>query len=284
MALFFSAVYTDALYMALSVGLFLSARRGRWAWAGVLGALAAATRSTGLMLLVPAVLLYAYGPRTDRPPDRPRRAPAGGRELFSRARRLARLATPRYRIRIDVLWLALIPAGVAAYCAWLALDGGSALGPFHAERSWYRHFAGPYGGAWDGIVAGWDGLRQLLSFQTHHVYFRLAGGSPAIAAYHNLMELAFLALALPALVGVLRRLPLAYGAYVLAAMALPLSYPVTPQPLMSVPRYLVVLFPFSIWLGAWLAERARLRRPALAASVCLLVFFTAQFATWHWVA
>jgi hypothetical protein len=81
-----------------------------------------------------------------------------------------------------------------------------------------------------------------------------------------------------------RRLPPAYGAYVLAAIALPLSYPVTPQPLMSVPRYLVVLFPLWIWMGAWLAERPRLRLPALALSLPLLVFFTGQFSTWHWVA
>ena len=40
------------------------------------------------------------------------------------------------------------------------------------------------------------------------------------------MLLAFLLAAVPAVVGVLRMLPLAYGAYVLAALALPLSYPV----------------------------------------------------------
>jgi hypothetical protein len=271
MAFFFSAVYTDALYMALSVGVFWCARNGRWAWAGVLGGLATATRSTGLMLLVPMLLIYLYGPRTDRP--RPVLVRPGWRGLL-----------PCYRPRADLLWLALVPAGVALYGAWLALSGGEALGPFHAEQGWYRHFAGPYVGAWDGLVAGWDGLRQLLSFQTHHIYFKLVGGSPTIAAWHNLMELAFLLLAIPALVGVSRRLPLAYAAYVLAAIALPLSYPVRPQPLMSVPRYLVVLFPLSMWLGAWLAEHPRLRRPAFVVSVLLMSLFVAQFATWHWVA
>jgi hypothetical protein len=272
MAFFFSAVYTDALYMALSVGVFWCARNGRWAWVGVLGGLATATRSTGLVLLVPALLIYLYGPRTDRLRS-VRRWPGWRGALL-----------PRHRPRADLLWLALVPAGVVLYGAWLALSGGEALGPFHAEQGWYRHFAGPYVGAWDGLVAGWDGLRQLLSLQTHHIYFKLAGGSPTIAAWHNLMELAFLALAIPALVGVARRLPLAYAAYVLAAMALPLSYPVRPQPLMSVPRYLVVLFPLSIWLGAWLAEHPRLQRPAFVVSVLLMSLFVAQFATWHWVA
>src|SRR4051794_1249815 len=52
-SLFFSAVYTEGLFLALSVGAFYSARRGRWAWAGILGGLAAATRNVGVMLLVP---------------------------------------------------------------------------------------------------------------------------------------------------------------------------------------------------------------------------------------
>jgi hypothetical protein len=71
---------------------------------------------------------------------------------------------------------------------------------------------------------------------------------------------------------------------VIAALAMPLSYPVAPQPLMSLPRFLLVLFPLSIWLAAWLAARPRLQKPALAVSGLLLVLFVAQFATWHWVA
>jgi hypothetical protein len=53
---------------------------------------------------------------------------------------------------------------------------------------------------------------------------------------------------------------------------------------MSLPRFLVVLFPLGIWLAAWLAEHPRLQRPALACSAALMAVFVAQFATWHWVA
>ncbi|MBA3808504.1 MAG: hypothetical protein H0X28_08955, partial [Solirubrobacterales bacterium] len=270
MALYFSAVYTESLYMALSVGVFLSARQGRWAWAGVLGALAAATRSTGIVLVAPALMIYLYGPREDRPAERVRRA-------GSRLR-------PRYRLRREVLWLALMPLGVLAYCLFLGLSGGDALAPFHAQGSWGRHFAGPYLGIADGVKAAFEGARQLLSFQRHHVYFTDAGGSPFVNAGHNLMLLAFLAAAIPALIGVLRMLPAPYGVYVIAALALPMSYPVSSQPLMSLPRFLVVLFPLTIWLAAWLSERPRLTRPALGVSTLLMVFFAAQFATWHWVA
>jgi Mannosyltransferase (PIG-V) len=270
MAFFFSAVYSESLYLALSVGLFWSARHGRWAWVGVLGALAGATRSAGLVLLVPALIVYLYGPREDRPPDHPG-------QLASRLR-------PRYRLRRDVLWLGLLPMGVVFYGAYLALAGGDALAPLHAQEVWSRHFAGPFVGIWDGLRAAFEGARQLLSGQRHHIYFATGKDSPFVIAGHNLMLLAFLAGAIPAVVGVLRRLPLAYGAYVLAALALPLSYPVTQEPLMSLPRFLLVLFPLGIWLAAWLVERPRLQRPALAASCVLMVFFLGQFATWHWVA
>jgi hypothetical protein len=268
MAFYFSAVYSESLYLALSVGVFLCARQGRWAWVGVLGALAAATRSAGVVLLLPALMLYLYGPREDRAPD-----------FLAVAR-----WRPAYRLRRDVLWLGLVPAGLGIYMTYLALSGGDALMPFHAQDVWSRHFAGPYGGVWDGVKAAFQGARQLLSFQRHHVYFPAAGGSPLIDAGHNLMLLAFLIAAVPALIGVLRMLPLAYGVYVIAALALPLSYPVASQPLMSLPRFLVVLFPLSIWLAAWLAAHPRVRMPALVLSALLMAAFVAQFATWHWVA
>ncbi|HEX3519201.1 MAG TPA: hypothetical protein VHT29_09235, partial [Solirubrobacteraceae bacterium] len=270
MAFYLSAVYSESLYLALSVGVFWCARNGRWAWVGVLGALAAATRNTGVVLLLPAAMIYAYGPREGLPVD------------FVRSAR-ARLL-PAYRLRRDALWLALIPLGIVAYCAYLGLSGGDALAPLHSQGAWGRHFAGPYVGVWDGLRAAFEGARQLLSFQRSHVYFAHTSGSPIVSAGHNVMLCAFLLAAIPALVGVARRLPPAYLAYVLAALALPLSYPPSSQPLMSLPRFLVVLFPLSIWLGAWLAEHRRAQWPVLILSTLLMMSFAAQFATWHWVA
>jgi hypothetical protein len=271
MAFYLSAVYSESLYLALSVGLFLSARRGHWLQVGLLGGLASATRSTGLVLILPALMIYLYGPREDRPPDRERRDGTGR-------------WVPRYRLRRDALWLCLLPLGVVAFAALIALGGGEALAPFHAQQVWGRHVAGPYVGVWDGLVAAFDGARQLLSFQSAHVYFPAAHGSPSIAATHNLMMAGFLVAGLAALVATFRRLPLAYGAYVLAALALPLSYPVSAEPLMSLPRFLLVLFPLTIASASWLAERPRARRPMLVLSGVLMVGFVAQFATWHWVA
>ncbi len=124
MAFYLSAVYSESLYLALSVALFWSARQGRWALVGVLGALAGATRSTGLVLALPALMIYLYGPREDRPPDR-----EGGRLLL-----------PRYRLRRDVAWLALLPAGVLMFAVLLAAAGGDALAPLSAQVAWGTAF------------------------------------------------------------------------------------------------------------------------------------------------
>jgi len=270
MAFFFSAVYSESLFLALSVGLFWSARHGRWLAVGLLGALAAATRSTGLVLLVPALVVYLYGPREDRAPDRP---------LAGRRRWL-----PCYRVRRELLWLGLIPLGMALFGLALALGGGDAWAPLRAQQVWGRHFAGPYVAVWDGLKAAFEGARQLLSFQREHVYFPAANGSPTVAAGHNLLMLGFLAAAVPALIACWRRLPPAYGVYVLVALAMPLSYPVGSEPLMSLPRFLLVLFPLTIASAAWLAERPRAQPWLLGASGLSMAVFVAQFATWHWVA
>jgi hypothetical protein len=285
MAFFLSADYSESLYLALSIGVFLQARRGRWMWVGVLGGLAAATRSTGVLLLLPALAIYLLGPRTDRQADSPLPIRAHAHTaLAGIAAWLRRMLTPRYELRADVLWLALIPAGLAAFMTWFWLAGGEPMAPFHAQALWGRQFAGPFVASWDAARAAFEGARQILSGQSTHLYFPLEGKSADVEAGYNIMLFVFFALAVPLSIGVLRRLPLAYGLYTIAALALPLSYPVSTQPLMSIPRFILVLFPLNMWLAGYLCTRRRAEIAVLAISALALVFFTAQFSTWHWVA
>jgi hypothetical protein len=52
---FFSALYSESWFLALSIGCFVAARRRGWWLAGLLGALAALTRFVGVALIVPLV-------------------------------------------------------------------------------------------------------------------------------------------------------------------------------------------------------------------------------------
>jgi hypothetical protein len=263
MAFFHTAVYSEGLFLALSLGAVYAARRGAWVWAGALGALAAGTRSAGVLLVVPLALLHLQ------------------------ARRDAGLPLLRAPVRehLPLATVALVPLGMLAFCGWFAVTGGEARAPLDAQQVWFREFSGPFVGLWDGWVAAYQGARQLLSGAREPVFFTQAGGDPFVVAQENLVLFAFLLACVPAIIGVVRRLPPAYGAYVVAALVLPLSTPVTPQPLMSIPRFLAVLFPLYLWAGWSLARRGpRVAGALLGVSALLLCFFTARFATWHFVA
>jgi hypothetical protein len=251
-ALYFGAPYSESLFLLVSVGAFYAARTGRWPWAGACLAAAAATRSAGVLLVVPVAVLYVQHVR------------AGGR-------------------RADGLWLLLGPAGLAAFALYLGLSQGDPFAFTSVQDFWYRDFAGPLVGAWDGLVAAVDGARQLLSGSRDPVYFTKAGGDPFRIAGINLMLFGFLAFALAACWGTLRRLPPAYGIWVVVALLLPLSFPVGPQPLMSLPRFLAVLFPIFMWLALVCEEHGWTERVA-GLSGMGLGLFTVQYATWHWIA
>ena len=246
---FLSAVYSESLFLALTLGAFLAARREAWWLAGLLGALAAATRSIGVLLVLPLGMLHLEQHR---------------------------------RTGLSILWIALVPLGLAAYCGYLGLIGSDPLLPFRAQEVWMRSLAGPFAGAWQGAGAAVDGAQQLLSGSRTPVYFELAGGDPFEAARRNLVDFAFLLFAAVALVGAARRLPPAYAAWAFVALALPLSYPVGPQPLMSLGRFVLVLFPLLLWLTAALIDRGWTGR-WLAVSGAALAVLSAQFTVWEFV-
>jgi hypothetical protein len=248
-AVYFGAPYSESLFLLLAVGAFYAARTGRWAWAGACAGLASGTRSAGLLLLLPLGLIWWQ--------SRPRR-PADG------------------------AWLLLAPAGIVAYAAWLGLVEGDALRFLDVQDAWSRELSVPLAGAWDGLVAAVDGVRQLASGSRSPVYFEAAAGDPFRIAAINVMLFATLVFAVVASVGVLRRLPRPYGVWVAASLVLPLSFPVAPQPLMSLPRFVAVLFPIFMWLAVVCEER-RVTDLAAAASAVGLGLFTAQYASWHWI-
>ena len=248
-AVFFGAPYSESLFLLLAVAAFYAARTDRWAWAGAAAAGAAATRSAGVLLLLPLAMLWWT--------SRPRR--------------------PR-----DAAWLLLAPLGLAAYAVFLGLSEGDAWRFLDVQDAWSRELVVPLAGAWDGFGAALDGARQLLSGQREFVYFEQAAGDPYRIAAINLMLFGSLVFAVVACAGCLRRLPKAYGAWVAASLVLPLTFPVKPQPLMSLPRFLAVLFPIFMWLALWSEERRATPRVA-AVSALGLGLFTAQFASWHWI-
>jgi hypothetical protein len=115
-AFFFLAPYSESLFLLLALLSFRSARRGRWALAGMTGALAALTRNIGV-LLVAALVVEAVHQWMERGRDR---VPVK-----------------------EVLWSLLPAAGLGAYLLYWQLFSGDWLAPLHQQANWQRELANP---------------------------------------------------------------------------------------------------------------------------------------------
>jgi hypothetical protein len=253
MSLFLQAVYSESLYLLLTLAAFVLAERGRFAWTGVAGGLALLTRPSAAALL-PCLAIFAWRSR-----DR-LRAFAG---------------------------LALMPLLFVVFPIVLWIDAGDPFAFLHAELDplWTRHFSafGPLGGTWDGLVAGYWGVVQLASGSNAHQYWVHADATtPLRMAALNLEQLLFLALFAGLTVVAWRRFGTPYGLFCALSLAVPLSVPSERWPLLSIPRFGLAVFPFFLAL-AWLGGRPRVHTAIVVVSSTMLGVATAQWALWQWV-
>jgi Dolichyl-phosphate-mannose-protein mannosyltransferase len=251
-ALFLQAVYSESLYLLLTLAAFAFAERRRFLLAGGAAGLAMLTRPTGIALL-PALALLAWH-------ERDRLRAFGG--------------------------LAVAPVLFAAYPLYLWLAEGDPWQFVHAQRIWSRHLspAGPLGGIWDGLRAGWAGIEQLASGSHTHVYWAAVRDTdPIRAATLNVECLAFLVLFVALTVVAWRRFGAPYGLFAALSLAIPLSVPSHRWPLLSLPRFGLTIFPFFLALAV-LGGRPRVHTAILAISSLLLGVAIVQWALWQWVA
>ncbi|MGA8745005.1 MAG: mannosyltransferase family protein [Solirubrobacterales bacterium] len=281
-AMVLSAVYSESLFLLLAVGTFYAGRRSRWALAGLLGGLAAASRNGGILLLVPLLIFYLYGPREDREPDFPAAVvpPAPEPGVLGLGDRLRLWAwtnlPPRYLLRRDVAWFGLVPLGLIAYMTYLAFTTGSPLGPFTHQQHWGRYFL-PLGaiplGIWSVLKAAYGAIPGLDPHLANHL--------SATGVTHHIFALGFLILSLFLLWICWKRLPVAYTAYTAVSLAMALSVPAHNEPLKSFPRFTLVMFPLWIALALWATEHRRVRT-VIAISAPFLALTTILFVTWTW--
>ena len=238
--------------LLLTLAAFALAERRQFLAAGGVTGLALLTRPTGVALL-PALALLAW----------------------------------RERDRLRALGsLAVAPVLFAAYPLYLWQAEGDPWAFLRAQRIWSRHLspAGPLGGIWDGLRAGWAGVEQLASGSHTHVYWTAVQNTdPIRAATINLENLAFLILFLALTVLVWRRFGAPYGLFAAVSLAIPLSVPSERWPLLSIPRFGLTIFPFFLAL-ATIGGRPRAHTAILTVSSLLLGVAVVQWALWQWVA
>ena len=174
----------------------------------------------------------------------------------------------RDRLRA-LLALALAVPVAAAYPLVLWQQVGDPWAFWNAQDLWHRHFsvAGPFGGIWEALT---------------HWTPSNAGPQHAIAV--NTEVLVALVLFIALTVVAWRRFGAAYGLFAAISLAIPLSYPSSRWPLLSLPRFGLVIFPFFLALAALAAERPRVHTAIVAGSTLFLGVAVVQWALWQWVA
>ena len=258
-AFFFSAFYTESLFLLLSAGAILFARQGSWTRASLLALLATLTRSVGVLVLIPLGLALLAQVRS------------GGRRLYAPAAQLvaATLGPVVFAVHLDRVW-------------------GDPLLMLHAQERWRREFSLPWEALWkgfrrleliyvngrdeclDGVRTGdWPLCRDALQIS-------IDGLSDDFAVAAALVALALVPV-------VIKRLNAGDWIYGLALLVLPLSSGIPEDPLLSLPRFLLVAYPFFITL-AILFERRWLYVAALAASIAGLGWLLSIFARAWFVA
>lgn len=265
-AYYFTAVYSESLFLLVAVGAFYAARHNWWWLAGLCGFLATLTRVHGILLLLPLGILFlkqqGWNPR---------------------------------RWRANPMSLTLVPAGLLVYMAYLRRVWDDPLVMLKAQKGWDRYQATPLQTLIDGVKQV-DGcaVHDWPTANVNYCWAQQFVQHPSLATVRdlgwrwgisesNVTELAFTILLIALGIAAFRLLPLAYSSYLAAGIILPLWSPSKVHALMSMGRFALILFPAFIVLA--LVARWRPVYAALVVlSALLLAFFAIQFASWFWVA
>lgn len=106
---YFGSVYSESLFLLLTVSSFYFARKGNWILASIFGSIASATRVFGFLLL-PALLI----------------------EVYQQKKKIS-----------ETFWIFLIPLGLISYMLYQYMTAGDALAFYHLqERVGQQHQQG----------------------------------------------------------------------------------------------------------------------------------------------
>lgn len=217
---FFSLPWTSSSFFLVTVGSFLAAKRGMWWLAGLCAGLASATRYNGIFLF-PALLIFYW--QSHRP----------------------------FKLRADMLWLLLAPAGLLAFMAYLYSITGNAFAFADAQAAWKVRW---------GFF-----LQPLLTFIISP--FELSAGWN-----FRMLNFAAAVLALSCCVAWIKRRQWAWAFYILISVVTPLST-IT---LEGHARYMVSLFPLFVMLAIW-GRSPLIDQTIRTVSLVLLTLMTAFF-------
>jgi hypothetical protein len=156
------------------------------------------------------------------------------------------------------------PAGTSLYLAYWHQRVGDWLAPVHHQAGWDRSLTNPLSALWQGSL---DALHFTGVFPGgyHQLDWLIVVPALAFAAYS------------------LRRFRPAFGVYVWVSLVPPLLLVFGGRPLMSLPRFLLPLFPLYWAAATWTRDHPLRHEMYLVASSVLLGILLLLFVNWYYV-
>ena len=226
-SLFHSSAYSESTFLMFATGALLAARKGHWLLAGLSGMCLAMTRNVGVLIALPLAIEYA-------------------RQVWNTKTRLSDVFHPR------VLFLALVPLGLAAYMFYGYVRWDDPLAFLHASKVWGRSFTSPA-----------QTFTTLVHYRPLYKWLFLGTMGTALALL---------------VIGAAFRVRLSYLVWCAALTTVYLCS----ATMEAWPRYLSVEFPLYIILGL-VATRARWTyEPLLACTTGLFVLSAVLSANGYW--
>lgn len=245
---FFTAVYTESVFLFFTVSTMYFARRRLWAWAAVFGLLCAASRIVGVVIwgVVGLEWLASHGWTLSTIHTR-----AAWANLFK-------------ALRTDwfgLLQICLIPLGLLSYMLFLYVQFDDPMAFSTTQSAWGREMLGPF-------VIIWRDLTGLLggNFLSGDIW------------WHVILDLSAYFAVIGVAVAMWRRLGASYALYALISIVVP-----SMSGTGSLSRYALVIFPFFMMLGYW-GRRPWLDRTLIVTFSVLLGILTSMFVNWVFVA
>lgn len=249
-AFYFFAAYTESLFLLCTAGCFLALRRRRWLIAGVCGLFAALTRNAGILLVIP----YLYEVWLSREDT---------------SWRLTAILAEFKPLLLRLLPIVLIPLGLAIYIYYCWRIAGDPLRFASAQDHWGRHSTWPFAGVWGNLVEiFWQ--QPFTSSNTAHDLLDLGA------------TLGFITLAIAGW----RKLRTSYTLWLVLLLFTALIAPATSalaDPLQSNQRFVLVMFPAYITLGALGVKYPRLHQAFMVGFPLLLAVLSLVFVMNRWL-
>jgi hypothetical protein len=154
--------------------------------------------------------------------------------------------------------------GPLLYLAWWGIAHDDAYAPFRAQANWQREASLPFVSLWRAAAMAVGSLGTI---------------DPA----YWIIDLLVTGVVIVAIVWGWRRISFPYLIYAGGSLLLPLCYPFPSRPLLSLPRFVAVVFP-AFWVIADATERRKIPHTAVVASFAAgLGVLATLFVNWWYI-